>query len=156
MFRKHRKVLALSIAAMMLLPFAATAQEDAGATALSSAVSSDWGEHLTTGDNLGLYLYVEDGENLSNCVDVCVTNWPPFLAGEDGNVDVADGHDADLFDTFEREDGGLQVSYAGHPLYTSCHDEPGEARGQRIGRDTFHLVSLERLAITEEVEQEVV
>lgn len=156
MFTKHRKVLALTVAAMMLVPFMATAQEEAGGVALSSAQSASFGEHLVTGDNLPLYLYVEDGENMSNCVDVCATNWPPFLAGEDGNVDLADNLTADLFGTFERADGSLQVSYAGHPLYTSRHDVAGETRGQRIGRDTFNLVSLEGLAITEEVEAEVV
>ena len=146
MFRKHGKVLALAVAAMMLLPFMATAQEESGAVALSSAVSSSFGEHLTTGDNLALYVYVED----------CARNWPPFLAGEDGNVELAEGMNAELVGTIERADGTLQVTYAGQPLYTSRHDVPGETRGQRVGRDTFHLISLEGLAITEEVEADAV
>jgi|SRR5690625_2346172 len=108
------------------------------------------------GANLALYVYVEDEENVSNCVDACARNWPPFLAGEDGNVELAEGMDPDLVGTIERADGSLQVTYAGQPLYTSRHDTPGETRGQRVGRDTFHLISLEGLAITEEVEAEVV
>lgn len=156
MFRKHGKVMALAVAAMMLMPFMATAQEEGGAVALSSTVSSSFGEHLTTGDNLALYIYVEDEENVSNCVDACARNWPPLLAGEDGDVELAEGMNADLVGTIERADGSLQVTYAGQPLYTSRHDVPGETRGQRVGRDTFHLVSLEGLAITEEVEAETV
>lgn len=156
MFKKHGKVLALAIAAVMMVPFAAAAQEESGPVALATAVSPTFGEHLTTGDNLALYIFVEDEENLSTCVDACTNNWPPFLAGEDGNVELADNVNADLVATFEREDGSMQVSYAGQPLYTSRRDVPGETRGQRIGRDIFNLVSLEGQAITEEVEQEVV
>lgn len=156
MFRQYRSISLLALAATVLMPFTAFAQDDGGPTGLTSAMSGEFGEHLITNDGYAVYLYVEDDVNESTCVDGCTNNWHPVLAG-DIDVTVDGDVNAELVSTLERADGSIQVSYAGHPLYTSRHDrEPGATRGQLVGRDSFHLVSLTGDAITEAVEQEAV
>lgn len=155
MFRKYGIVLMLAFATMILAPVSAFAQEDAAA-GLSSAVSSEFGVYLATSEGLALYQYVEDGENVSACTGSCVRNWHPLLVGADGEVALEGDVDATLVGTFEREDGSIQVSYAGQPVYTSRHDTPGDTRGQQVGRESFNLISLSGAPITEAVVQEAV
>ena len=83
---------------------------------------------LTDGGGMTLYVFFEDTEGQSMCYDACADNWPPLLA--DG--DPVAGGDADqaLVGTMQRDDGPVQVTYNGHPLYLHGGDgEPGDVRG---------------------------
>lgn len=125
-----------------------------GAT-LNLTTDARWGQHLVNDEGRSIYLYVLDEAGASSCVDACTNNWPP-LTGEVGSEPtVGEGLDAALVGTIERADGTLQVTYAGHPLYTFRRDtEAGHTRGQRLG-DQFFLVSPTGEAINEEVAAEV-
>ena len=61
-----------------------------------------------------------------------------------GSPVAGDGVDATLLGTITRDDGTMQVTYNGHPLYTFVDDKAsGDAGGQ--GKEdaggTWHLIS---------------
>lgn len=156
MFRKYGKYALLAAAAALFVPALSAAQDQAAVPGLASAVSSDYGPHLVTGDGRALYLYIEDADGSSACDSAaCIRNWPPLLVEAGSDIDLGDGIDASLVGTIERADGTTQVTYAGHPVYLSRHDAPGDTFGQRIARGSFLLVSLSGDAITEVQVEEV-
>lgn len=101
----------------------------AGETAVAVA-TTDLGDVLVDGSGRALYLFDNDEENTSNCAGQCVTNWPPLA----GPATAGEGVDAALLGTIDREDGTVQVTYAGMPLYHFAADEsPGDLNGQGVG-----------------------
>jgi predicted lipoprotein with Yx(FWY)xxD motif len=84
-------------------------------------------------DGAGRIVYRSDADGnnppVSRCTGECAERWVPLT--------VADGQEPDLlgikpehFGTFRREDGALQVTLAGWPLYTvagdrGAHDDTG-------------------------------
>ncbi len=78
-----------------------------------------------------LYLFEKDKRGLSLCTGSCATYWPPVLTK--GAPLASGGVKTPLLGTVKRSDGGLQVTYAGHPLYTFKFDT---SRGQAKGEGT--------------------
>jgi predicted lipoprotein with Yx(FWY)xxD motif len=90
---------------------------------------SDYGEILTTGDGMTLYLFTPDTGSTSTCTGGCATAWPALAAPVTG-----DGIDADDLGTTTRDDGTEQVTFYGHPVYTYADDSaPGDVNGQGVG-----------------------
>jgi predicted lipoprotein with Yx(FWY)xxD motif len=115
---------------------------EAGHVAVSG---SEFGEILVDAEGMTLYLFTEDRDGQSVCVEDCATAWPPLLV--DGAPVAGEGVDASLLDTLERDDGSSQVSYAGWPLYTWAQDEqPGDVTGQGV-QEVWFVVSPEGEAI---------
>jgi len=88
-----------------------------------------------------LYLFANDEMGVSNCSGGCATNWPPLVGGFDVAAGVlpmaGDGADGELA-LIERDDGGMQVTYGGTPLYYWIRDGvPGDATGQNVGEVWF-------------------
>jgi predicted lipoprotein with Yx(FWY)xxD motif len=81
-------------------------------------------------DNKGFTLYdfhKDKGDN-SSCYGGCEKAWPPALT--EGEPQVGGGAMSSKIGMTERKDGTLQVTYAGHPMYTFSEDKkPGEANG---------------------------
>ncbi len=103
---------------------------------LGEATHADLGDHVVTDDGHVLYVFLPDQQGASTCYDGCAEAWPPLIA--EGDVLAAQELDADAVGTVEREDGSLQVSYFGWPLYTFAQDtEPGMASGQGVGNNWF-------------------
>ncbi len=79
----------------------------------------------------GFTLYVFDndqGSGGSTCYDACAIDWPPLLV-EDG---TASG--VGQLGTLTRNDGTVQATYQGRPLYFYLGDNnPGDAFGQGLG-----------------------
>ena len=97
------------------------------------------GGRLTDSNGITLYIFTEDGRNVSNCSDRCTDVWPPMLV--DGNPFASRGVNADWLTTIERDDGSTQAIYNGMPLYRFSGDEnPGDANGQGKG-DVWFVVS---------------
>jgi len=64
-------------------------------------------------------------------MDDCQANWPA-LTVESDDVQAGENVTADI-STFEREDGSMQVTANGWPLYHFAEDEePGDANGQAV------------------------
>lgn len=120
--------------------------EAAGDADLAVA-DTDFGEVLVDGEGMTLYLFTNDSEGESVCVDDCAATWPPLTV--DGEPVAGEGVDESLLSTIERSDGGTQVTYAGAPLYTYAPDsEPGDVTGQGVG-DVWFVVGPDGEAITE-------
>ena len=76
-----------------------------------------------------LYVFNNDlGSAGSNCNDACATNWPPVIV-TDGSVSDIPG-----VGTIMRDDGTMQASFLGRPLYFYSGDTaPGDITGQGLG-----------------------
>lgn len=91
---------------------------------------------LVLADSKGLALYGFEGDSgtHSACYDRCAKVWPPLIT--EGPPQPSNGASASQLGTSRRSDGTVQVTYAGHPLYTYAADrKPGEANGN--GRVAF-------------------
>jgi predicted lipoprotein with Yx(FWY)xxD motif len=80
-----------------------------------------------------LYIFTNDTEGVSNCSGDCATNWPPLVVTDDDEIAAGDGVTGEL-DTIERDDGSLQVTYDGAPLYYFAGDSAaGDSNGEGVG-----------------------
>jgi predicted lipoprotein with Yx(FWY)xxD motif len=107
---------------------------ESGAAVLTIASAPEVGAVLVDADGFTVYDFHKDKGTVSSCYGACEGVWPPVLS--EGDPQVGEGAKAALLGTTKRKDGGVQVTYAGHPLYTYAADKkPGEANGQDI--DSF-------------------
>lgn len=110
-----------------------TASTDPGSGAATVAVAAvdGLGDVLVDPAGRTLYDFRKDEGTTSSCYGACAESWPPLLVK--GEPEAGDGADADLLGVTQRRDGGAQVTYDGHPLYTFTGDEaPGEANGNDV------------------------
>ena len=100
--------------------------------------TTDFGPVLVNDEGFSLYLFMQDTQNsgTSTCTDAdgCATEWPPLVT--DGDPVAGEGVDETLLGTITRDDGTVQVTYNGWPLYLFLDDTaPGDTNGQ--GLDEF-------------------
>lgn len=110
--------------------------EDALATG-----DSDLGEIVVDADGRTVYVFAEDepGTGTSACTGACAATWPAVPA--EGDAPTSAGVDGEL-GTIEREDGSLQVTLDGRPLYLFAGDgAPGDVTGQGVDGTWFVLGS---------------
>jgi predicted lipoprotein with Yx(FWY)xxD motif len=84
-------------------------------------------------DGLTLYVFKNDVANSgkSSCNGACATNWPPLKAPASGTPVPGDGVDG--LGVITRDDGTMQVTYDGLPLYHFATDKaPGDENGKAI------------------------
>jgi predicted lipoprotein with Yx(FWY)xxD motif len=87
------------------------------------------GKILVDAQGRSLYLFERDAGTKSTCSGACATNWPPLIAH--GKPTAGRGAQASKLDTVKRDDGSLQVTYGGHPLYLFAGDQTrGQVNGQ--------------------------
>lgn len=85
------------------------------------------GEVLTDADGMTLYTYDKDENGVSACYDKCAENWPPVVAAEGAETD-------EDFGLTKRDDGTMQWTYYGDPLYLWVKDtKPGDTTGDGVG-----------------------
>ena len=86
-----------------------------------------------------LYLFAKDRRGHSACTGGCTRVWLPALAT--GRVQLGPGLQEAKVATMRRRDGGRQLVYNGHPLYSLTADTaPGQASGQGF-EGTWFVVS---------------
>jgi predicted lipoprotein with Yx(FWY)xxD motif len=91
------------------------------------------GAFLTASDGMTLYIFTNDEPGVTNCYDQCAVNWPPLMLEDGQTLAAGEGVTGELATT-EREDGGLQITYNGWPLYYWVKDEaPGDSTGHGVG-----------------------
>ena len=101
-------------------------------------VSSKYGMVLVNASGRTLYRYTPDKKGKSTCSGKCATYWPPFMAK--GKVTAGAGASGSLVGTIKRGKG-LQVTYAGWPLYTYVGDtKAGQITGEGTEK-TWYVVS---------------
>lgn len=117
----------------------AAAGGPSGGEATIAVEDSDLGAIVVDAEGRTLYAFLPDEGGASTCYDDCAQTWPPLTV--DGEPVAGDGVDAGLLGTAEREDGSVQVTYGGWPLYRFASDETaGDANGQGVG-DVWYVVS---------------
>lgn len=99
-----------------------------GGGTVSGASISGLGTVLVDPEGLTVYEFAKDEGTTSSCYGACAEGWPPVLA--EGKPTAGEGAMSSQLGTTKRKDGSMQVTYAGHPLYTFVEDSaPGEANG---------------------------
>ena len=124
-----------------------SAAAEAAAPALATA-DSDLGEIVVDADGRTVYVFDEDepGSGESVCTDECAAAWPAVVA--EGDAPTADGVEGEL-GTIEREDGTLQVTLDGRPVYLFAGDgSAGDVTGQGVD-GTWFVVGADGEKITE-------
>jgi predicted lipoprotein with Yx(FWY)xxD motif len=124
----------LSVVALVLLIVAV-----AGAGSGSSATTAPAGSTLKTeqvdGQNVlanakgfTLYSFAPDTSSKSVCNGSCTAYWPPVIGQPSAGPGVTG-----TIGTIRRDDGSVQATYDGHPLYTYIGDNaPGKAAGNNL------------------------
>jgi predicted lipoprotein with Yx(FWY)xxD motif len=102
--------------------------EGASMAVVSVAPVPKVGKVIVDSKGFTLYDFHKDKGTTSSCYGSCELAWPPITTS--GKPEVGNGASASMLGTTERKDGTMQVTYAGHPLYTFSEDKkPGEANG---------------------------
>lgn len=92
---------------------------------------SEFGRVLFDANGQVVYVFEIDDRNQSACTSAeCVKAWPPVLTRETPSAGA--GVDKSLLGTIRRDDGRLQVTYNGRPLYFYEHESPGEIRCHNV------------------------
>jgi predicted lipoprotein with Yx(FWY)xxD motif len=127
------KRLILGLIAAIALTGAANAMEPA------KYADSGLGKILVDMQGMTLYIFDKDGVGAtqSTCVDKCIVNWPPFLAGEGA---TAEG-DWTIVDVTDKDGKAAKMwAYDGKPLYYWIKDtKPGDTTGDGVG-SVWHVV----------------
>jgi predicted lipoprotein with Yx(FWY)xxD motif len=90
-----------------------------------------FGKILVSGAGTTLYLLTSDPPGGSDCTGPCSLAWPPLEAS--GTLKAGPGVNPALLSSFGRSDGGRQVLYNKHALYTFEEDTgPGMVTGQGV------------------------
>ena len=114
-----------------------------GSVTIGTSTSADVSEpFLVDQDGMTLYLFTEDTQNAgtSTCTDEeCLNEWPPLIVT--GTPVAGTDVDAAMLGTITREDGTMQATYNGWPLYYFAGDAaPGDISGQGM-EGVWFLVS---------------
>ncbi|MDF1499021.1 MAG: hypothetical protein P1P76_00905 [Anaerolineales bacterium] len=131
--------------AIVNVPFSVVLPETMAGPIVETS-DSPFGEILVDAEGLTLYLFTNDTPGKSTCYDGCAANWPALIV--DGDFIGGEGIDADLLAATTRDDGSMQVTYNGWPLYYYVLDQsPGDVSGQGVGGVWF-VVSPSGAAVT--------
>ena len=104
--------------------------ESGGPASVDVASNPKLGPILVDGQGRTLYLFQKDTGGQSSCSGSCASIWPPDTTA---NPKAGTGVSASKLGTTKRSDGTMQVTYAGHPLYTYTADtSPGQVSGNGI------------------------
>lgn len=95
--------------------------------------SSPLGDVLVGPNGRTLYMFDTDKDGVSNCYGQCAVAWPPLLT--DVQPQANTGVRQSLLGTTTRNDGTLQVTYNGMPVYYWFRDNAaGQWNGQSVGK----------------------
>jgi predicted lipoprotein with Yx(FWY)xxD motif len=102
---------------------------------LATGTDATLGEYVTGAEGMTLYLFTPDADapGKSVCNGDCATAWPPLTVEAAGDVAPGAGFTG-VLGTVTRDDGTLQVTLGGWPLYYYAADQAaGDITGQGVG-----------------------
>jgi predicted lipoprotein with Yx(FWY)xxD motif len=123
----------------MLLPIAMVA---AALTAMGSAQgapdaaarlnvrTTEYGKAIFGPSGKVVYVFGADRGSTSRCYGACAQAWPPLLTTQSPLASA--GVASKLLGTTKRNNGTLQVTYNGHPLYYYSADKVGKVMCQHV------------------------
>jgi predicted lipoprotein with Yx(FWY)xxD motif len=98
------------------------------AMTVSATSNPELGMLLVDSEGFTVYAFAKDSGTTSSCYGACAEGWPPVTV--EGAPTAGEGATSSQLGTTKRKDGTVQVTYAGHPLYTFVGDQQaGEANG---------------------------
>jgi predicted lipoprotein with Yx(FWY)xxD motif len=111
-------------------PKATSTPAASGAVSLKTA-KGEPGTFLVDSSGRSLYLFEADKGDTSTCNGACAAAWPPLTTT--AAPTAGSGVKASLLGTSKRDDGSMEVTYNGHPLYYFAGDSgPGQTKGQGV------------------------
>jgi predicted lipoprotein with Yx(FWY)xxD motif len=111
-----------------------------------TVASTSLGMVLVASNGHTLYELDKDTPTMAMCTGGCAGLWPPLTAT--GTPTGGTGVDATKL-TILTGPNGMQVVYAGHPLYMFSQDSaPGDVKGQGFAGNIWHVVSPSGTPIT--------
>jgi predicted lipoprotein with Yx(FWY)xxD motif len=112
-------VAALAALALVVL-WGRSATAVAGQRPSLTVHASPYGRILFDGHGYALYAFTRDSARRSKCSGACAQRWPPYIVARAPNAGL--GVAASRIGTIPRNDGSLQATYAGKPLYRYVGD----------------------------------
>lgn len=95
------------------------------------------GTYLRGRDGRSLYIFTKDHDTVSTCNGDCAASWPPVIVTMSDDATPGEGVTGAL-GTITRDDGSLQLTVDGHPVYYFGGDKAkGDVNGQGIGEVWF-------------------
>ena len=108
-------------------------------TGTVNVANSPLGKILVAANGRTLYAFDHDTSTMSACTGGCAGLWPPLAAT--GQPTGGTGVTAAMLTVLSGANG-MQVMYAGHPLYTFMQDTAaGDLKGQGFAGNIWHVVS---------------
>jgi predicted lipoprotein with Yx(FWY)xxD motif len=109
-------------------PASSTSSGSSSGAVVSVSRAPKLGRIIVDSEGLTLYDFHKDKGTTSACYGGCAQVWPPLTT--EGKPQAGEGAMASKLGTTKRSDGTIQVTYAGHPLYTYTADtKPGDVKG---------------------------
>ena len=99
---------------------------------LTTKSSSSVGSYLADSSGNALYTYGSDSSGVSNCNGSCLAAWPAYA-----ETGATTGLPANVSTLKRSDDGKIQFTYKGMPLYTFTSDSSGQVTGD--GVSNFHV-----------------
>ena len=94
---------------------------------VSSAHKPKVGDVIVDANGRTLYRFTAEAQGRPVCTGACVSTWLPATVTSTARLPA---HVA----TVRRDDGALQLTYDGHPLYRYAGDNsPADAKGEGVG-----------------------
>lgn len=116
-------LMASILAAMLLVAGIAFA-----ADSIMVKEDAKFGSYITDDKGMALYSFRKDTAGKSVCAGDCAAKWPAFYAEK---LALPKGLDAKDFGSIKREDGKMQTTFRGMPLYYFGGDKKdGDLNGQ--------------------------
>jgi predicted lipoprotein with Yx(FWY)xxD motif len=131
MAASHVMRLVVGVALLAVVTIAAASALAAGGSAVVKVGSSNLGRVLVDAHGKTLYIWAHDKTSKSTCNGACAGYWPPLIT--QGKPKAIAGANSKLLGTSRRSDGRMQVTYAGHPLYSFALDtKAGQTNGEGL------------------------
>ena len=138
-----------SAAPMTEPPRSAPPASMAAAGLVKVTTNADFGGIVTDADGKTLYIFTPDADapGKSVCNGDCAAAWPPLTVDAAG--DATGTGVTGAIATITRDDGSLQVTLGGNPLYYFAGDKAaGETKGQGLN-DVWWIAGADGKGITE-------
>ena len=104
----------------------------ATSTVLTSADKAKVGTVIVDAQGRTLYRFTAEAQGVPVCTGACVGTWPPAI------VAAASGLPKHVATVKRPDDGRLQLTYDGHPLYRYAGDQSkADANGEGVGGQWF-------------------
>jgi predicted lipoprotein with Yx(FWY)xxD motif len=109
-----------------------------GPATIKAATISGFGTGVVTNGGKSVYMLSSDPSGSSKCSGSCLKLWVPLTVS--GSPSAGNGVDSSKLSSFKRADGGTQVLYDHHALYTYAGQGSSSGQGIKSEGGTWYLM----------------